>query len=119
MTDDAGIGVVNPQRAEQDKERVPLGRRSGVGRVAVLVESSLIADADTMGVIAFGMSPCHSLRAGEVQLSVPCDVVVVADTVEASCPVTGFQCLHREFPVAACGTTMNHNQVNVSHFQFF
>lgn len=87
MTDDAGIGVVNPQRAEQGKERVPLGRRAGVGRVAVLVESTLIADADTMVVIAFGMSPCHCLRAGEVQLSVPCDVVVVTDAVEAPFPI--------------------------------
>ena len=40
---------------EEILHRAELGWSAGVGRIAVLVQSALIADADAMGVVMLGM----------------------------------------------------------------
>jgi hypothetical protein len=93
-----------------------LGWCPGVSRFAPLVQSSLIADPDTMFVEVAGMGTWRIFRTGHVQLSVPCDIVMVADAVEAPCPMACLQCFHGEVPVAACRTAVYHYQINLSHF---
>ena len=42
------------------------------------------------------------------------NVVVVADALEASCLVAGFQGFYREVLVNTCGTAIYHNQIDFS-----
>ena len=85
MSDNLGIRIVLFQRDEQRVEGEFLGRCAGVGGVAFLIETALVADADGVGIIMPGVGTDHLLRTAEVQLSVAGDVVVVA----AALPATG------------------------------
>jgi len=86
MADDFCIGIVLFQRDKQRVESKLLGWGAGVGGAALLVEASLIADADGVGVVVAGMGADHLFGTAKVQLSVAGDVVVVA----AALPATGF-----------------------------
>ena len=44
------------------------------------------------------------------------NVIVVADALEASCLVAGFQCFYREVLVNTCGTAMYHDQIDFLGF---
>jgi hypothetical protein len=57
VPEDLGFWIVCPQTVKQSKEGMFLGWCPRIGRFALSIQSSLIADADTMVVIAFGMSP--------------------------------------------------------------
>ena len=92
-----------------------LGRSTGIGRIAVLVETALVADADGASVVASGMCTSHLLRPADVQLTVAGDVIVVAAAAESTGPVAGFELLHRKRTVTACGRTVNDNEFNLSH----
>ena len=85
VTDDVGIGIVLFQRDEQGVKGELLGRGAGVGSTAFLIEATLIANADGVGVVVAGMGADHLLGATEVQLAIAGDVVVVA----AALPTTG------------------------------
>ena len=85
MTEDLGIGVVLFQGTEQMPEGCLLGRGTGVGGATFLVEASLVADAEGVGVVMAGVSTDHLLGTAKVQLSVAGDVVVIA----AAFPATG------------------------------
>lgn len=119
VTDNLRTRIVSTQTVEQGEERTLLGWCPGVSRFAFLVQSALIADPDTVLVVVTGMGSRYSLGTGDMQLSVLGDVVVVTDTVETSCPVARLQCLHWEITVAACSTAVDHDQINLSHFQSF
>jgi len=54
-----------------------------------------------------------------MQLTITGDIVVVADATESPCSVASLQRLHGKVPVAACGTTMNHDQVYLAHVLVF
>ncbi len=79
MTQDAGVGVVVLQSAEQFHHRTFLGGRTGVIMLAVGINATLVANAYRVGVVAAGMGARHVLGATLVQLSVFRHVVVVAD----------------------------------------
>ncbi len=78
MAKDAGIGVIDLQSTKQGDEGMLLGRGTGVIGLTIGIEATLIADADTMGVITTGMGTDHLLGAALVQLAVLGDVIVVA-----------------------------------------
>ena len=86
VTDNLGIRIVLFQRDEQRVEGELLGRCTGVSSTALLVEATLVADADGAGIIMPGVGADHLFRTTEVQLSVAGDVVVVA----AALPAFGF-----------------------------
>ena len=83
VAEDAGIGIIDLQRAEQGDEGCTLGWRTGVVGFAVLIEASLVADAERVQVVSYGVGADHLLGPSEVQLSVAGDVVVVAAAVPA------------------------------------
>ena len=107
MSEDLGIGVVCLQTVEQGQEGALLGFCPGVCMLAFLIEAAFIADTDTVLVEVLGMGSLYCFGTGGVEFAVLGDVVVVADTVEASCPVAGFQVFHKEVPVAARGAAVN------------
>ena len=78
VTEDFGIGVIDLQGSEQGDEGCTLGRGTGVFSTTFLVETTLVADSDGVGIVMPGVSTDHLLGAAEMQLSVAGDVVVVA-----------------------------------------
>ena len=86
MSDNLSIRIVLFQRDKQRIESELLGWGAGVGGAALLVEATLVADADGVGIIMPGVGADHLLGTAEVQLSVAGDVVVVA----AALPAFGF-----------------------------
>ena len=82
--------------------------------LAVLVETALIANADAVGVVVTGMCAYLILWTAGIEYAILCDVEVVADALETSSLVTGFQLLYCEILVDSSGTAVYHDQVNSS-----
>ena len=115
MAQDLGIGIIHAQAMQQFLHRHLLCQGTGVGGMAVRVESALIADTYGVGVVVAGMSPCDALRPAGIEGAVLGDVIVIADGVEAACLMTGFQLFNSEVLVHSRGAAMHHNQIDVSH----
>ena len=116
MAKDAGIGVIDLQSTKQGDEGSFLGRGSGVGRLAIGIETTLVADADTMGVIATGVGTNHLLGAALVQLAVLGDVVMVARGLKTPTLVACLEVLGGKVLGDFRGGAMDNNQVYSSHF---
>ena len=120
MPQDLGIGIIHAQAMQQFLHRHFLCQGTGVGGMAVRVESALIADTYGVGVVVAGMSPCDALRPAGIEGAVLGDVIVIADGVEAASLMTGFQLFNSEVLVHSRGAAMHHNQIDVSHdIRFF
>ena len=91
MTDDFGIGIVEAEALQKLCHRAFLGFGSGIGRMAFLVQTALVADADAVGVVMLGMCSWHFLGTARVYLAIFGDVVVVADGAETTSLVTCFK----------------------------
>ena len=116
MAKDAGIGIVDLQGSKQGDEGMLLGRGTGVVGLAIGIETTLIADADTMGVIATGVGTNHLLGAALVQLTVLGDVVMVARGLIAPTLVACLEVLGGKVLGDFGGGAMDNNQVYSSHF---
>ena len=114
VAEDAGIGVSLLQTAKQSQQRTFLHGCSGVVGVAPLVQSSLVAHAETVLVVASGMCPHEVLVARLVGRPVACDVVVVAREPEPLGMVPDELC-HRIRPVTARRGTVNDDEVDCTH----
>ena len=106
MTEDLGIRIVLLQGTEKGNESGLLFGSTGVGRIAVGVETSLIADADGVLVVVAGMGADEVFVTRLIHLTVPGDVVVIGSEAEASL-VTGDELGDREWMVAARGATVD------------
>ena len=115
VAQDLGIGIIHAQAMQQFLHRHFLCQCTGVGGMAVRVESALIADTYGVGVVVAGMSPCDALRPAGIEGAVLGDVIVIADGVEAAGLMTGFQLFNSEVLVHSRGAAMHHNQIDVSH----
>ena len=114
MTEDLGIRIVLLQGTEKGNESGLLFGSTGVGRIAVGVETSLIADADGVLVVVAGMGADEVFMTRLIHLTVPGDVIVIGGEAEASL-VTGDELGDREWTVAARGATVNNDEINVTH----
>jgi hypothetical protein len=103
MTKNLGIGVIGLQSTKQGDEGMLLARGAGVGRLAVGIETSLIANANRVGVVATGMGSSHLLRAALVELAILGDIIMVAGGLVTSSLVTGFEVFRREVASDASG----------------
>ena len=119
VTDDFCFGIVGAEALEEFYHGLLLGWRASVGGIAVGIETALVANADAVGVVMFGMGTGHFLWAARIDHAVLGDVVVVADGAEATSLVAGFQGFYREIPGYPCGGTMDYDQVYFSHNEFF
>ena len=114
MTEDLGIRIVLLQGTEKGNESGLLFGSTGVGRIAIGVETSLIADADGVLVVVAGMGADEVFMTRLIHLTVPGDVIVIGGEAEASL-VTGDELGDREWTVAARGATVNNDEINVTH----
>ena len=74
MTKDASIGVVTGEIFQQLVEGVLLGLSAGVGRMALLIEASLIDDAKGTPVVAFDMDALDALREQGDDVAIASDI---------------------------------------------
>ena len=114
MTQDLGTGIVEGETVEEVFQRIFLGWSASIGRLAFLVETTLVADSDAVGVVVAGVSTHLGFRTAGIDHAILRNVVVVADALEASCLVAGFQMLYREILVDSSGTAMYHDQIDFS-----
>ena len=114
MAQDLGTGIVKGETVEEVFQRFLLGWSASVGRVAVLVETALIANADAVGVVVAGVSAHLAFWTTGIDHAILRNVIVVTDALEASCLVAGFQGFYWEVLVNTCGTAMYHNQIDFS-----
>ena len=119
MAYDLGIGIVEGETVEEVFQSCLLGWSASVGRLAFLVETTLVADSDAVGVVAAGVSPHLGFWTAGIDHTILRNVIVVTDALEASCLVAGFQLLYCEILVDSCGTAMYHNQIDFSWILHF
>ena len=119
MTENLGFGIVGAEALEKFYHGLLLGRSASVGGIAVGIETALVANANAVGVVMLGMGAGFALGAAWVDHAVFRDVVVVADGTEATSLVTGFKGFYREIPGYPCGGTMDYDQIDFSHNEFF
>ena len=111
VTLDLGIGIVHLQRSQQGDERRLLCWGTGVGRFPVLVEPTLVTDADGVGIVATGMNADLVFTARRIEPSVTLDVVVIAYTLVMEARVVILpEHLDRVPLVATARRTMYNNQ---------
>lgn len=93
--------------------RLLLLRSASIGDATVLVESSLIADANGMGVVASGVSTHPLYRATSVNHTVEGDVEVIPDvTPTIYCHMVVAKLLQGVTAIAASSTAMHHDHIN-------
>ena len=91
-----------------------LGGSARVGSFAVLVQATLIADADGVLVVVFGMCPYQVLVPCLVHLSVAGNVVMIACEPEAGV-VIGNKVLDGVPTVAASGAAVDDDEIDFTH----
>jgi hypothetical protein len=119
VTEDLGIGIVCPEGLQELEQYVFLESVTGVGRIAVLVESSLVADTDATGIKAFGMCSDHLFRSSEMELTVPGDVVVVTAAAKAPSPMVAFELLEAIAFIAPRSRAVDDDLLYLSHKSSF
>ena len=90
MADDFGIGIVEDETVEEVFQRCFLGWRASVGRLSFLVEPTLVADSDAMGVVVAGVSALLAFWTTWIDHAILRNVIVVTDGVETTGFVAGF-----------------------------
>ena len=115
MAEDFGVGIVGVEASEQFRHGKLLLFGARVGRSAAFVESALIADADAVGVVAFGVCSGLVFGAARVNGAVFGDVEVVADSAESARLMAGFERFHSEIPVCPRGGAVDNDKIYFSH----
>ena len=115
VTDNLSIRIVLFQRDKQRVESELLGWGAGVIGAAFLVKTTLVADADGVGIIMPGVGTDHLLGTAKVQLSVAGDVVMVATALPAFGFVHLVEPFHRNMLVRSRCRAVNDNQIYSSH----
>ena len=109
MTENASIGVLGSEFLQQLVKSVLLSFGTGVGGMAVLIESSLIDDAKGTIVVVTGMNALHVLGQQRDDVAIATDIVVVA-----ALTIFGFaacnQCFYAERTVALVGYAVDYEQ---------
>ncbi len=88
--------------------------RPGIGRTALGVETSLIADANAVLVVVLGMGAGEVFMTRLVHLTITGDVIVVGGEAETGL-VAGDEVSDRKRTVAARGATVDDDEINASH----
>lgn len=102
VAEDLSIGMLFLQATQQCEQCLFLHGRASVGRFALLVETTFVADAERVPVVAFGMGTDQILVARLVDLAVAGNVIVVARESELFLVPTDEGC-HGKVLVAARG----------------
>ena len=102
-----GGWIAGGEITEQSQQGGFLGLSTGVGRVALGVKASFIADAYGYAVVAFGVGTTHMFWQGRDCGAIPTDVVVVGGLAESLTPC-GDQSFGTEGTVCSCSGAMEY-----------
>ena len=103
----------NLQIPEKIHESLFLLNRHGVARVAFLIQTSLIADADRTSIIRSGMSPYLQQLTMLCHRSILSDVEVVADVIKPTSLMVASQQFHTIVLIASASRAMQNQIFNV------
>ena len=103
----------NLQIPEKIHESRFLLSRHGIARLALLIEPSLIADADRTSIIRSGMSPYLQQLSVLCHRSILSDVEVVADVIKPTCLMVTSQLFHTIVLIASASRAMQNQIFNV------
>ena len=84
MTQDLGLRIVGAETLQKLSHRSLLRWRAGVGRMGFGIQTTLVTDADAVGIVMTGMSSRLRLRTARINHSVLRDVIMVTDVTETS-----------------------------------
>lgn len=84
MTQDLGFRIVGAETLQKLSHRSLLRWRAGVGRTTIGIQTTLVTDADAVGVVMTGMSARLRLRTARINHSVLRDVIVITDVTETT-----------------------------------
>ena len=115
VPENRGIRKILAETLEKLLHRHFLRQGTGISRLPVLIQTTLVADADAVGIVVAGMSTHLTLRAARIERTILCDVVVVAHRLETSCLMAGFQSLYGKILVHTGCTAVQHYQIDFSH----
>ena len=118
VAEDAGIGIVGSEVFQQLVEGVLLGVGTGVGSNALLIQSTLIDDAQTTVVVVTGMDALDTLGQQGDNISVTTDIVMIAALTIFGL-TAGYQILDAEGAVALVGHAVDDEQLHGVMFQWF
>ena len=106
--------MLSLQPLEQGEQSPFLCTRARIRRHALRIQPTLITHTDGVLVIPFGMCSHELFVTCLIDGAVAGDVIVIARESEAL-RVTADERCHGKALVAACGTAVNNNQINLSH----
>ena len=113
---DFSSGIVQLQRSEQGYQGGALLWGSGIGLAPSLVQSSLVANADGVGIVVEGVHAYLLLWARLVELSITGDVVVVADALAVETVVVVVtEPVDSVLLVTAGSTAMDDDEIDFTH----
>ena len=113
VAQDTGAGIVELELTQEVEEGTTLGVGAGVGRMAVFVQTALVADADTLVVPAGGMGAYLMHGAAGMDLTVAGDVEVIADAGEAAVQMGTAQGFDGKRTVATGGAAMDDQETDL------
>ena len=103
----------NLQIPEKIHESLFLLNRHGVARLALLIEPSLIADADRASIIRSGMSPHLQQLTMLRHRSILSDIEVIADVIKPTSLMVTSQLFHTIVLIASASRAMQNQIFNV------
>lgn len=84
MTQNLGFRIVDTETLQKLSHRCLLRWCAGVGRTGFGIQTTLVTDADAVGVVMTGMSSRLRLRTARINHSVLRDVIVITDVSETT-----------------------------------
>ena len=114
VAQDGGIRIILSQRIQQLLQRNLLRLSARIRRMTILVQATLVADANAMQVVVTGMRTHLVLMTARIQGAVFGDVIVVTNLSETTSLVARLQILNAEVLVHTGSAAMHYNQINRS-----
>ena len=111
MAEDAGIGVLGGEGLQQLVEGVLLGLGASVGRMAILIKTALIDDAQRTVVVMAGMDALDGLGQQGDDITIAADIVMVRALTILGL-AAGDEVLDTEGAIALCRCTVNDEEFN-------
>ena len=84
MPQDLGFRIVGTETLQKLSHRRLLRWCAGVGRTGIGIQTTLVTDADAVGVVMTGMSSRLRFRTARINHSVLRDVIVITDVTETT-----------------------------------
>ena len=114
MPHDLCFRILMFENCQQVKQRKTLRLCSRIRRTAFFIQSTFIADSNTVPVESSHMRPWFRYRPAMVKFPIAGDVKMITYILETSLQMTLAKLLYGEGNIAARCAAMNHQQLNLT-----